>query len=255
MQHQVVSHEDWLEARTALLAKEKAHMGAGDALAAERRALPWVRIDKPYVFETPTGPASLSDLFAGRSQLFVKHFMLGPGQAQPCVGCSFEADHVDGILPHLQNHDLSYVAVSRAPIAEIEAVKARMGWRFPWVSSLGGDFNYDFGVSFTPEQLAAGPVTYNYREIKLGMTEQSGESVFYKDEAGAIFHTYSAYSRGGEQFLGAYGFLDVTPNGRAETGPYHNLGDWVRLRDTYGQGWSVDAGGRSSPPSDCGCTD
>jgi len=233
MEHCVVSREEWLAARKALLAKEKEWTRRRDRLSAERRALPWVRIDKEYVFEGPNGREPLVDLFAGRSQLVIKHFMLGPGWKDPCVGCSFESDHIDGVVIHLDHHDVSYVAVSRAPYSEIAAVHKRMGWRFRWVSSFGSDFNYDFNVSFTPEQIAAGRAVYNYREGARPMEEMSGRSIFYRDETGAIFHTYSSFARGGEVMLGAYALLDMTPKGRNEKS---NLTDWVRLHDRYEAG-------------------
>jgi len=241
---QVVSREEWLVARKALLAKEKQITRARDALAAERRTLPWVRIEKPYVFEGPDGRETLSELFAGRSQLFVKHFMFGPGWKEGCVGCSFEVDHIEGALLHLEHHDVTYVAVSRAPLDEIEAFRKRMGWRFKWVSSYDSDFNYDFQVSFTKEQIAAGPVYYNYelRDIPIG--ELSGESVFAQNAAGDVFHTYSAYARGAEELLGTYVCLDLTPKGRNETGPNRDLTDWVRHHDRYGEGGFVDSTGR-----------
>ena len=233
MQHKVASRDEWLAARAELLAKEKAFTRQRDALAAERRALPWVKIDKPYSFDGPDGKETLADLFAGRSQLIVKHFMHAPGQANPCVGCSFEVDHVDGIAIHLAHRDVSYVAVARAPLAEIQAVQRRMGWSFKWVSSHGSDFNYDFHVSFTPEQIAKGETVYNYRRGAGSIEDLSGRSVFYKDADGNVFHTYSSFGRGGEDFLGTYRLLDITPKGRDETGPRHNLTDWVRRHDEY----------------------
>jgi predicted dithiol-disulfide oxidoreductase (DUF899 family) len=244
MDHAVVSREDWLAARRALLEKEKAQTRMRDALAAERRALPWVRVEKEYVFETPDGRKTLAELFDGRSQLIVKHFMLAPGWSEGCVGCSFECDHVEGALVHLENHDVSYLAVSRAPLAEIEAFRRRMGWRFRWVSSFGSDFNYDFHVSFSPEEVAAGRGFYNYRMDEVPVEELSGFSVFFKDERGRVFHTYSAYGRGAEEVLGTYMLLDLTPKGRNETGPRGNLTDWVRHHDRYGSGGHVDRGGR-----------
>jgi len=250
--HPVISRETWLEARTALLDKEKALTKLYDQLSAEQRALPWVKVEKEYVFDSPSGKVTLAELFNGRSQLFIKHFMMGPGQARQCVGCSFEVDHIGGILVHLENHDLSYVAVARAPIEEIEAVRKRMDWRFPWVSSYHTDFNHDFNVSFTPEQVAKGKAYVNFRETAPGMEDLSGDSVFFKDETGQIFHTYSTYGRGGEQFLGAYRFLDVTPKGRNENGPHHSLGDWVRPHNMYGKGGMVEANGRFHAPG-CGC--
>lgn len=250
--HAVVSREEWLAARIALLAQEKEFTRMRDRMNAQRRALPWVRVDKNYNFDGPSGNVTLSELFNGRSQLFVKHFMLAPGQRQPCVGCSFEVDHLDGILVHLENHDISYVAVARAPIEEIEALRKRMGWRFPWVSSFHSNFNYDFNVSFTPDQMTQGKAFYNYRAGNPGLEDLSGDSVFYKDEAGRIFHTYSTFGRGGEQFLGAYAFLDVMPKGRNENGPHRSLGDWVRPHDMYGKGGTVQANGRYDA-AECNC--
>jgi predicted dithiol-disulfide oxidoreductase (DUF899 family) len=237
MEHRIVSREEWLEAREALLAKEKEWTRLRDRLSAERRELPWVRIDKAYVFEGPNGEETLSDLFAGRSQLVIKHFMLGPGWKDPCVGCSFESDHIDGVVIHLENHDVSYVAVSRAPYPEIAAMKQRTGWRFRWVSSFRSDFNYDFNVSFTPEQIAAGNATYNYRDGAKPAEEMSGRSIFCKDETGAIFHTYSSFARGGEVMLSLYALLDMTPKGRNEKS---NLTDWVKLHDRYDEGSDAD---------------
>ena len=175
----------------------------------------------------------MAELFEGRSQLFIDHFMLGPGWGEGCVGCSFGADHIEGTLVHLEHHDVTTVAVSRAPLAEIEAYKKRMGWTFRWVSSYGNDFNYDYHVSFTPEEIAQGRVFYNYQMTDGGMDELSGRSVFYKSEAGDIFHTYSTYGRGTEELLTTYMVLDLTPKGRNETGPHHNLMDWVKRHDEY----------------------
>ncbi len=251
--NRIVSRDEWLAARQELLVKEKELTRLRDRLSAERRGLPWVRVEKEYVFDGPSGKVTLADLFDGRSQLFIKHFMMGPGQKGQCVGCSFEVDHVEGVLVHLENHGLSYAAVARAPIEEIEAVRKRMGWRFPWVSSYGSDFNYDFNVSFTPEEIAAGRAYYNYRYGNPGLEDLSGDSVFFKDESGTIFHTYSVYSRGGEEFLGAYRYLDLTPKGRDENGPYRTLADWVRPRNMYGQGGMVEGNGRFHVPS-CACT-
>jgi predicted dithiol-disulfide oxidoreductase (DUF899 family) len=251
--HRVVSRDEWLEARTTLLAKEKAVTKLRDELSAEQRALPWVRIEKEYVFGDPSGKVTLAQLFNGRSQLFIKHFMMGPGQTRQCVGCSFEVDHVEGLLVHLENHDISYVAVARAPIEEIQAVRKRMDWKFTWVSSYNSDFNYDFNVSFGPEEIASGTAYYNFRQADPGMEDLSGNSVFFKDDAGQIFHTYSTFGRGGEQFLGAYSFLDVTPKGRSENGPYHSLGDWVRPRNMYGKGGMVEGNGRFHSPG-CACS-
>jgi predicted dithiol-disulfide oxidoreductase (DUF899 family) len=181
-----------------------------------------------------------------------KHFMMGPGQKRQCVGCAFEVDHIEGVLVHLENHDVSYVSVARAPIGEIEAVKKRMEWKFRWVSSFNNDFSYDFGGSFRPEEMATGYVTYNYDQIEAGMADLSGNSAFFQDDAGQIFHTYSTFGRGGEQMLGLYGILDIMPKGRNENGPSYTLADWVRLRNMYGKGGIVEPNGRYHAP-DCGC--
>jgi predicted dithiol-disulfide oxidoreductase (DUF899 family) len=231
--HEVVSQHAWLTARKALLAKEKEFTRLRDQLTAQRRALPWVRVEKQYVFEAPEGKVTLGDLFDGRGQLIVKHFMLAPGQESPCVGCSFEVDHVDGILVHLEHNDVSYAAVARAPIAEIEAAKRRMGWRFRFVSAFGNDFNYDFHVSFTQAQLAGGEAFYNYQKGSVPLEDLSGRSVFYRDADGTIFHTYSSFGRGGEDMHAAYRYLDITPKGRNENGPHRNMHDWVRHHDRY----------------------
>jgi predicted dithiol-disulfide oxidoreductase (DUF899 family) len=249
----IVSREEWLEARKALMAKEKELTRLRDGLAAERRALPWVQVEKQYVFDAPQGKVTLADLFDGRSQLFVKHFMMGPGQVSQCVGCSLEVDHIEGALVHLQNHDVSYAVVARAPIEEIEAVRKRMKWGFPWVSSYHSDFNYDFHVSFTPAEIAAGRAFYNYEYVNPGLEDLSGDSVFFKNDAGKIFHTYSTYGRGGEEFLGVYRYLDVMPKGRGEDGPYNTLADWVRPKNTYGKGGMVEGSGRYHQAT-CACS-
>jgi len=250
--HPVVSREEWLTARVALLEREKAHTRQRDELSRQRRALPWVKVEKEYVFDAPQGKVTLEELFDGRRQLFVKHFMMGPGQGEQCVGCSLEVDHVEGILEHLNNHDVSYVAVARATLEEIEAVRKRMGWRFPWVSSYGSDFNYDFHVSFKPEEMTAGRSDHNYRPGNPGLQDLSGDSVFFKDDSGQVFHTYSTYGRGGEEFLGIYRILDVMPKGRDENGPYHSLADWARPRNMYGEGGIVEGNGRFHRP-ECAC--
>ena len=254
--HEIVSRTDWLVARKDLLKREKELTRLRDQLSAERRALPWVKIDKEYIFDAPEGKVTLANLFAGRSQLFIKHFMMGPGQATQCVGCSLEVDHLEGILVHLQNHDVSYVAVARAPIEEIEIVRKRMGWKFPFVSSYHSEFNYDFNVSFTREDVASGRTLYNFSrapEWAAEIEDLSGDSVFYKDEAGQILHTYSTFGRGGEEFLGIYRILDVMPKGRNENGPYRSLADWARPRNMYGKGGSVESNGRYHEPA-CACT-
>jgi predicted dithiol-disulfide oxidoreductase (DUF899 family) len=232
MHHQVVSRDEWLAARKQLLLKEKEFTHLRDRLNAERLALPWVKIEKPYVFDGPNGQETLADLFDGRSQLIVKHFMFGPEWNDGCVGCSFELDNLSGAIVHLEHHDVTYVVVARAPMAKIEAFRRRMGWRFKWVSSYGSDFNYDFHVSFKPDEIAKGEAYYNYELRDVGIDELSGRSVFYKDSTGDIFHTYSAYARGGEISLGSYGVLDMTPKGRNET-INGNLTDWVRHHDRY----------------------
>jgi predicted dithiol-disulfide oxidoreductase (DUF899 family) len=227
----VVSREEWLVARQALLAREKEITHLRDHINAERQALPWVRVEKSYEFDTPSGRRSLGDLFAGRSQLVIYHFMLGPDWQAGCPGCSFLADHFDGALPHLEHHDVSLVAVSRAPLAKIEAYRRRMGWNFPWVSSYDSDFNYDFNVSFTPEQLASGQVFYNFTSIpsaNLG-EEQPGLSAFSRNEAGEVFHTYSGHTRGLEEMIGTLMILDRAPKGRNETTTF----DFVRRHDEY----------------------
>ncbi|MCS0497283.1 thioredoxin family protein [Ancylobacter sp. MQZ15Z-1] len=228
--HAVVPRAEWLDARKALLARERALTHELDALRAERRALPWVRIDKPYVFEGPGGRRNLADLFGGRSQLVVYHFMLTPGSDHICPGCSFIADHVDAARRHFEQADLSFAAISRVPLARIEAVRARMGWSFPWVSSQGSDFNFDFGVSFTPEDIAAGRAIYNYGTVIRRSQDMFGASVFVKGEDGAVYHTYSTYHRGAELLIGAFNWLDLVPKGRNET--TGTMG-WVRLHDEY----------------------
>ena len=229
----IASQDEWLAARKALLVKEKEHMRAGDRLSAERRALPWVRIEKDYVFDAPEGKLSLADLFDGRSQLIVHHLMFHPDWEAACDGCSFQADHIDGPGQHLEHHDVKIVAVSRAPLAKLEAYKRRMGWRFDWVSSFGSDFNYDFHVSFTQDQIAAGRVDYNFGTITVDpryhSEELPGVSVFYKDQEGQVFHTYSTYARGLDAILGGDHYLDLTPKGRCEA-DYPN---WPRRHDEY----------------------
>lgn len=231
--HPVVSQKEWLAARQALLLKEKEATHLRDTLNAERLALPWVKVEKNYVFDTPQGKQTLADLFAGRSQLIVYHFMLGPGWAAGCPGCSFLSDHIDGALPHLEHHDVTMTAVSRAPLTEIEAYKARMGWRFPWASSFGSDFNYDYHVSFTKEDLAAGKASYNFTRApvpeKPADSELPGLSAFSKDDTSDVFHTYSSYGRGPEELIGTLMILDRAPKGRNEK----TTMDFVRRHDEY----------------------
>jgi predicted dithiol-disulfide oxidoreductase (DUF899 family) len=227
--HKIVSREEWLAARKALLAREKEHTHERDRLSTARRALPWVKVEKSYVFDAPEGKRSLADLFNGRSQLLVYHFMLTPGDDHLCDGCSFFADHVDAARQHFERNDLSFAAVSRAPLAQIMPVKKRMGWRFTWVSSFGNSFNFDYHVSFTPEQIARGDIDYNFGTTKYPHEDLPGTSVFINNERGEVFHTYSCYARGGENLIGAYHFLDLAPKGRNEKA----IMDWVRLHDEY----------------------
>lgn len=230
--HPVVSHEQWLAARTAFLAKEKEFTRLRDDLARQRRMLPWEKVEKAYVFDGTRGKQTLADLFEGRSQLVVYHFMFNPEGNEGCRHCSFWADNFNGIGIHLIHRDVSFVAVSRAPLAKIQAFQKRMGWDFKWVSAFQNDFNYDYGVSFRPEEIASGTVFYNYRKEPMNMTDREGVSVFYKDASGAIFHTYSAYARGIDIVNGAYHFLDLVPRGRDEDGLEFTQA-WVRHHDRY----------------------
>jgi predicted dithiol-disulfide oxidoreductase (DUF899 family) len=230
--HKIGTHEEWLEARRDLLAAEKDLTRRSDDVARLRRALPWVRIGKTYTFGTPAGPRTLAALFEGRRQLLVQHFMLAPGWEQGCPSCSFMADHSDGMVPHLAHRDVSLVAISRAPLAEIERFRRRMGWHFTWVSSYGTGFNYDLGVSFTPEEVAEGELDYNFGRWPHAFEEWPGVSVFYRDEAGDVFHTYSTYGRGVEVMMGTYRLLDLTPKGRDEDGLRFTM-EWVRHHDRY----------------------
>jgi predicted dithiol-disulfide oxidoreductase (DUF899 family) len=231
MRNQVVSHEEWLKAGLDLLAAEKEFTRQRDALTRRRMAMPWERVEKSYQFEGPNGALSLADLFDRHSQLIVYHFMLGPDWEEGCKSCSFWADNFDGIPIHLNHRDVTFTAVSRAPLVKIDAYKKRMGWSFPWVSSYGSDFNYDFDVSFTKEQLAAGKVDYNYGLVE-GYEELPGLSVFYKNERGEVFHTYSCYARGIDMINGAYQLLDLVPRGRDEDGFEFSM-EWVRRHDQY----------------------
>jgi predicted dithiol-disulfide oxidoreductase (DUF899 family) len=230
----IVSQDEWVVARKAHLEREKALTRLRDQVSAERRALPWVKIEKNYVFDTPNGKETLANLFDGRSQLIVYHFMLGPSVRdgkEGCESCSFLVDHVDGANVHLAHHDVTFVAVSRTPLSQIESFKNRMGWQFKWVSSYGSDFNYDFHVSPTEDELAKGKMYYNYEMVEFQCEEQPGISVFYKDKTGDIFHTYSSYGRGGDILIGTYNYLDLTPFGRREEKGQGM--EWVRHHDRY----------------------
>ncbi|HEX7891537.1 MAG TPA: thioredoxin family protein [Ramlibacter sp.] len=230
--HAVVSEEQWLAQRKQLLAREKELTHLQDQVSAARRALPWRRIAKPYVFDTNEGRRALAELFDGRSQLMVQHFMFGPGWEQGCPSCSYMADHTDGMNVHLAHRDITFVAVSRAPLADIQRFRQRMGWQFRWVSSNANEFNRDFAVSFTPEELAKGEVYYNYGWTPFPAEEAPGVSVFCKDEAGDVFHAYSTFGRGVEAMMGAYRMMDLTPKGRDERDVAYTM-EWVRHHDRY----------------------
>jgi len=231
--HDVVSREAWLAARKALLLEEKEFTRLRDRLSQRRRDLPWERVDKPYVFEGPDGKETLAELFGGRSQLVVYHFMFGPDWEAPCKSCSFWADNFERNVVHLAHRDVTLIAVSRAPLARLEAFKGRMGWTFKWVSSAGSDFNHDYQVSSTADELAKGEGYYNYAMQKNTVSELPGISVFYKDPDGTVFHTYSCYARGLDMMNAAYQYLDLVPKGRdeAEQRPYPMA--WLRYRDSY----------------------
>lgn len=227
--HPVVSREKWIEARKALLAREREMTHLYDQVCAERRALPWVRVEQDYVFHGPSGEVTLAELFDGRSQLVVYHFMYGPGWEEGCKSCSFLADNIDSVNFHLAHHDVTLMAVSRAQFEEFQAFKERMGWKFNWVSSHGNTFNFDFGVSFTPESMAGGKATYNFEPYSADYPELPGTSVFFKDAEGVVYHTYSCYARGGDILLAVHNWLDLTPLGRNEV----QTMDWVRHHDRY----------------------
>ena len=229
----IVSEAEWLAARKQHLTKEKEFTQLRDQLSAERRKLPWVKIEKPYVFDGPNGKETLADLFGGRSQLIVYHFMFGPEWEEGCKSCSFLADHIDGSVVHLAHRDVTFVVVSRAPLAKIDAFKKRMGWRFKWVSSYDNDFNFDYHVSFPNDEVANGKVYYNYGTQEFPSEEAPGVSVFYEDGSGDIFHTYSAYARGLDMLVGAYNYLDLVPKGRDEDALAFTMA-WVRHHDRYG---------------------
>jgi predicted dithiol-disulfide oxidoreductase (DUF899 family) len=237
--HPAVSRDRWIAERKKLLAREKELTHLRDQIARERRALPWVKIEETSVFDSPEGRRTLADLFEGRRQLLVQHFMLAPGWEQGCQSCSFMADHIDGINVHLAHRDVTFVAISRGSLAEIERFRRRMGWQFKWVSSRDNNFNYDFRVSFPPEELAKGEVAYNYgmwrfprEEVPFPAGELPGVSVFYKDDAGDVFHTYSTYGRGVEVMMGTYNMLDLVPKGRDEKNVDYKM-EWLRHHDRY----------------------
>lgn len=230
--HKVVSKEEWLTARKEYLAKEKEFTRLRDQLSKERRELPWVKVEKAYVFDSPGGKESLSDLFEGKSQLVVYHFMYGPDWEEGCPSCSFWADNFNGIVIHLNHRDINLVAVSRAPLEKLEAYRKRMGWSFKWVSSYGSDFNWDYNVSFTPEEMEKEKMYYNYRMMSFPSDEGPGISVFYKNDKGEIFHTYSCYQRGLDMLNGAYHYMDLAPKGRDEDELPYTMA-WLRRRDQY----------------------
>jgi len=230
-EHKVVSQKDWLTARKRLLVKEKKFSRFRDQLNQQRRDLPWVKVEKEYVFDGPNGRETLSGLFCGRSQLIVYHFMFGPGWGEGCAHCSFWADHYDSVNLHLGQRDTTLAVVSRAPLKEIEPFKKRMGWRFKWLSSNRNDFNFDFQVSFTPEQIRSGKMLYNYAPLDMDIDEREGVSAFYKDNKGVVHHTYSSYARGIDLLNTTYNFLDLTAKGRDENPDRRQ--DWVRYHDQY----------------------
>ena len=233
----VVSHAEWLAARKKFLEKEKEFTHLRDALSRQRRELPWEKVEKPYTFEGPDGKVTLADLFGGKNQLIVYHFMFGPGWKEGCPSCSYIADQFDSIRVHMLHRDTNLVTISRATLAEIEGFKKRMGWRFPWVSSFGSDFNFDYNVSFLKEENERGKATYNYKLTKFGSEEGPGTSVFYRKD-GAVFHTFSTYERGLDILLSAYNWIDLTPKGRDEEGLPWPMA-WVRHHDKYEDGKPV----------------
>jgi predicted dithiol-disulfide oxidoreductase (DUF899 family) len=229
----IVSPAEWLAARKEFLKKEKEFTRLRDDLSRQRRELPWEKVEKEYLFDGPGGKETLDDLFGGKSQLIVYHFMFGPGWIEGCPGCSFISDHIDGSIAHLAARDVRLAVVSRAPLAEIQAFQKRMGWKFKWVSSYANDFNRDYHVHFTPDEVAKGQVYYNYEKRKFTAEEGPGASAFYKDGAGEIFHTYSSYGRGLDPMIGAYHWLDIVPKGRDE-GSLPSPMAWLRHHDKYG---------------------
>ena len=243
----VVSHSEWTEARKQFLAKEKEFSRLRDELSRQRRELPWEKIEKKYLFEGPRGKETLADLFDGRSQLVIYHFMLGPGWAAGCPSCSYLSDHFDGTTIHLAHRDVTLAVVSRAPYGEIDAFKKRMGWKFHWASSFGSDFNYDYHVSATTAERETGTVDYNYTVMEFPSEERPGASVFYKDADGQIYHTYSTYARGLDILVGTYNFLDLMPKGRDEDGLAFSMA-WVRHHDKYDGGYFVDPNQKYEQP-------
>ena len=252
--HKVVSHDEWIAARKAYLAEEKAFTRARDTLSKKRRELPWEKVEKNYLFDTPSGKQSLAGLFGGKSQLIIYHFMLGPGWEAGCPSCSLIADHFDGATIHLAQRDIAFAVVSRAPLPEIEKFKTRMDWKFTWVSSFGSDFNHDYQVSVSPEEKTGGKVLYNYEIIeKFPSDERPGASVFFKDPSGEVFHTYSTYGRGLDILIGAYNLIDLAPKGRDEEGLTFSMA-WVRHHDRY-EGAVVDTKASYQQPKSASCCD
>lgn len=247
-QKKIVSHAEWLAARTEFLKKEKEFTRLRDEISKQRRELPWEKVDKNYVFDGPNGKVKLADLFEGRSQLIVYHFMLGPNWVEGCPSCSFLGDHFDGAIPHLNARDVTFAVISRAPFSQIQAFQKRMGWKFKWVSANANDFNFDYKVSFTPEEIKKGEANYNFGTTSLPIEECPGASVFYKDASGNVFHTYSTYARGLDIFLGAYNFLDIAPKGRDEEGLKFTMA-WVKHHDKYTGSDTVDAKRDYAPPA------
>lgn len=250
-QHKTVSHAEWLTARKEFLAKEKEFTRLRDELSRERRALPWEKVEKRYEFDSAKGKVTLADLLAGRGQLVIYHFMLAPGWEEGCKSCSYLADHFDGATIHLANRDTTLVVISHAPLAEIEAFKKRMGWKFQWVSSFGSDFNFDYHVSFKPEDKVIGKIAYNYETADFYNEEMPGVSVFAKDAVGEVFHTYSSYARGLDILVGTYNFLDLVPKGRDEDSLAFSM-SWVRHHDRYAEGYFVDPTATYQPPKTSG---
>jgi predicted dithiol-disulfide oxidoreductase (DUF899 family) len=251
--HKVVSQDEWIAARKAHLADEKAFTKARDALSQKRRELPWVKVEKDYVFDGPNGKETLADLFGGKSQLIVYHFMLGPDWEAGCPSCSFLADHFDGAVTHLAQRDVTFLVVSHARLPQIEKFQRRMGWQFKWVSSFGSDFNFDYQVSASPEEKASGKAMYNYELTTFPSDERPGASVFYKNDAGEVFHTYSSYGRGLDMLVGTYHLLDLAPKGRDEAGLAWPMA-WVRRHDEY-DGAPVDTKASYQQPKTASCCD